>query len=297
MVALDYLFLFVSHRRPPKGHPFLFTQAWVSHNTLTKAEEKLDGTFNRTSGFKAGMELWANSPCNRNQSTYDPLCLMGLPARELVDSIPRHWLSGSGHMWLENDNFHYRQPASTVWSKGQPPNDFPLVLGSTAHGIADTLADCKAIESQAEKNVEVLLQSEPPDVMSKIQNASDLQTKIAMMSDSQMTCPLWKLARKADGTFSSGVYFYLVSFLETVPCPNGTRLRLSGGLADISVILGHYKPESKAASQFAFQLQDLFYRFVVDGSLPGKVRASQGYYDLGQKIETRPNYPPCSVWQ
>jgi len=114
--------------RPPKGHPFLFTQAWVTHNTLAGVEEKQSNTAtNRTATFGAGYELWLNSPCNKNNSAYDPLCLMALPAREIVESVPREWLTAGGHTWLEPDNFIFRQPAATVWSKGDPPNDFPLV--------------------------------------------------------------------------------------------------------------------------------------------------------------------------
>jgi len=74
---------------------------------------------------------------------------------------------------------------------------------------------------------------------------------------------------------------------------NGTRLRLAGGLADISAILGHYRATDEDSSQFSSQLQNVFYRFVIDGALPGKVRANQGYYDFGQKIKTHPSYPPC----
>lgn len=241
------------------------------------------------------MELWHNSPCN-NQ-TYNPLCLIKLSPEDLVHSVPRHWLSGSGHIWLENDNFHYRQPPSTVWAKGSPPNDFPLVIGSTAHAAADTLNDCKTIESQIDEGVADLLKTSDPADVPMIRNASlDLSSKIAMLSDGQLTCPLWNLARKADRSFISGVYFYLVSFEETITCPNGKRLRLSGGLADISAILGRYRAKDAASEKFAFQVQDLFYQFVVDGALPGKVRASRGLYDLGQTIRTRPDHPPCSAW-
>lgn len=257
----------------------------------------MNGTFNRTSGFKAGMELWANSPCSRNQSSYNPLCLIELSPEELVSSVPRHWLSGSGHRWLENDNFHYRQPPSTVWAKGSPPNDFPLVIGSTAHAAADTLTDCQSIESQADRDVQDLLKTSDPADVDMIRNVStDLSAKIAMVSDGQLTCPLWNLARKADRSFISGVYFYLVSFTETVVCPSGKRLRLSGGLADISAILGRYRARDAASSKFAHQVQDLFYQFVIDGALPGKVRANKGLYDLGHIIQTRPNHPPCSAW-
>lgn len=223
---------------------------------------------------------------------------MALPAKQIVESTPRHWLTGGGHTWLKPDNFIFRQPAATVWSKGQPPNDFPLVLGSTVHSAVDTLLDdapfpCKAIESQVNSNVAKLLLNATDPKLKIYQNASNIYEKISLLSDEQFACPLLALAKKADRLFSSDVYFYLVSFEETVTCKNGTRLRLAGGLADISAILGHYRATDAASSQFSSQLQDVFYRFVVDGALPGKVRANQGIYDFGQKIVTLPNYDHC----
>lgn len=125
-------------------------------------------------------------------------------------------------------------------------------------------------------------------------NSTDVHENLARISDSQLTCPLWNLAQKADQTFNSGVFFYLVSFEEIVPCRDGTRLHLAGGLADISAILGRYRTADKASSRFASHFQDVFYDFVVDGSLPGKVRASQGLYDFGEVMQMRPSYPQCA---
>ena len=171
-------------------------------------------------------------------------------------------------------------------------------------------------------NVATLLNSSDPkkdaNKFEILKNASNIYEKIALLSDEQFACPLLALAKKADRLFNSDVYFYLVSFEETVnkkscfqckkldlniwldltpcwqvTCLNGTRLRLAGGLADISAILGHYRATDEESSQFSSQLQNVFYRFVIDGALPGKVRANQGYYDFGQKIKTHPSYPPC----
>lgn len=269
----------------------------MTHNTLAIAKESVDTPKkNSTSGFKSGYELWENSPCNLNHSAYDPLCLLSLPARDIVNSVPHHWLTGN-RAWLEPDNFVFRQPASTVWSKGEPPNDFPLVIGSTMHGAADTLTDCQAIESKASSDVTALLNSIDMDEspkMQKLKNSLDLLAKIALVSDVQMTCPLWNLSRKADRSFTSGVYFYLVTFEESVPCPNGNRLRLAGGLSDISAIMGRYHATDSASSKFASELQGIFYQFVIDGALPGNLRASDGLYKFGQTVETVNDYPPCT---
>jgi hypothetical protein len=109
-----------------------------------------------------------------------------------------------------------------------------------------------------------------------------------------LTCPLWNLAQKADRTFNSGVFFYLVSFEETVPCRDGTRLSLAGGLSDISAILGRFRHTDKASIRFASYFQDVFYDFVVDGALPGKVRATQGLYDFGEIMQMKSSYPQCA---
>lgn len=187
------------------------------------------------------------------------------------------------------------------------------MLGSTVHGVADTLSDCETIESQAITEPTALKlvsdsdeqaresresrESVESGEVSSHENTSDVQMSLARLSDSQLTCPLWNLAQKADRCFQSGVYFYLVSFEETVQCRDGTRLRLAGGLADISAILGRYRTNDKASSRFASHFQDIFYDFVVDGSLPGKVRASQGLYDFGEIMQMRPSYPQCATQQ
>lgn len=114
--------------RHPKGHPYLFTQAWVTHGTLSQVEAEApeQASANRSSAaFKEGYKLWANSPCNKN-SSYDPLCLISLPPKKIVESVPHQWLTPSGHSWLEPDNFIYRQSAKVVWSHEHPPYDFPL---------------------------------------------------------------------------------------------------------------------------------------------------------------------------
>lgn len=123
------------------------------------------------------------------------------------------------------------------------------------------------------------------------ENATEVLTRI---SDSQLTCPLWNLAQKADRVFNSGVFFYLVSFGENVPCRDGTQLRLAGGLSDISAILGHYRASDKTATRFASHFQDVFYDFVVDGTLPGRIRAGTGLYDFGEIMQIKSSYPQCA---
>lgn len=295
----------------PEKHPYLFTQAWVTHGHLTQVENEVQGdaSQNRTgSVFKAGYNLWSNSPCNSKNSSYDPLCLISLPPRKIFESVPHEWLKPSGHTWLEPDSFVYRQSAKAVWSKGHPPYDFPLVLGSTVHGDADTLSDCETIETQvaseiatfrhsaeSAKSAETSESGESAENMIIPDNSTDVQENLARLSTTQLTCPLWNLAQKADQSFNSGVFFYLVSFEETVPCRDGTRLRLAGGLSDISAILGRYRHTDKASIRFASHFQDVFYDFVVDGTLPGKVRASQGLYDFGEIMQMRTSYPQCAA--
>ena len=81
---------------------------------------------NRTAAaFRKGYELWANSPCSKN-SKYDPLCLISLSPKQIVESVPHQWLTPAGHSWLKPDNFIYQQPAKAVWSHEHPPYDFPL---------------------------------------------------------------------------------------------------------------------------------------------------------------------------
>lgn len=65
--------------------------------------------------FDLGYQLWANSPCN--QSRYDPLCLLSLPAETLMASVPTSWLS-SDHIWLQPDLFWFQKTAADAWSTG-----------------------------------------------------------------------------------------------------------------------------------------------------------------------------------
>lgn len=184
------------------------------------------------------------------------------------------------------------------------------MLGSTVHGDADTLSDCETIETQVASTIATLLHSnsaesaksaeagesgESAENMITPSNTTDVQENLARISTTQQTCPLWNLAQKADQSFNSGVFFYLVSFEETVPCRDGTRLRLAGGLSDISAILGRYRHTDRASTRFAAHFQDVFYDFLVDGTLPGKVRASQGLYDFGEIMQMRTSYPQCAA--
>jgi hypothetical protein len=175
-------------------------------------------------------------------------------------------------------------------------------LGSTVHGYADTLSDCETIETQAASNFMKLHSSaesaesdeSAENFLTPVNFTTDVQENLARISTTQLTCPLWNLAQKADRTFNSGVFFYLVSFEETVPCRDGTRLSLAGGLSDISAILGRFRHTDKASIRFASYFQDVFYDFVVDGALPGKVRATQGLYDFGEIMQMKSSYPQCA---
>jgi hypothetical protein len=68
-------------------------------------------------------------------------------------------------------------------------------------------------------------------------------------------------------------------------------------LSDISAILGRYRHTDKASSRFSSHFQDVFYDFVVDGTLPGKVRATQGLYDFGEIMQMKSSYPQCAPVQ
>lgn len=119
--------------RPPKGYPFLFTQAWITGDSLVSQNpDGKNGNLNTSKpNYEAGYSLWKTSPCNNNQSRYDPICLTGLPPRSIFESVHIDLLKNGSYEWLELDNFVYREPAEAVWSKDKPPNDFPFGTNST----------------------------------------------------------------------------------------------------------------------------------------------------------------------
>lgn len=126
-------------------------------------------------------------------------------------------------------------------------------------------------------------------------NSSDIISKISVLTDIKVICPSMRLARIADKSFKSGVFFYIASFEETLDCADGATLRLADNLADLKAILGHYRTEDAASSRAASQLQNAFYYFVTEGTLPGRnKRAKQGLYVFGNQAQTLANYPQCS---
>ena len=126
MLIVYYFLLigsFESIYRPPKGHSFLFTQSWVTgggnstsmSSTSNQHDIKKSDKNRAHLSFDLGYQLWANSPCN--QSRYDPLCLLSLPAETLMASVPTSWLS-SDHIWLQPDRFWFQKTAADAWSTG-----------------------------------------------------------------------------------------------------------------------------------------------------------------------------------
>lgn len=306
--------------RPPKGYPFLFTQAWVTENPLLPIKFDKEGeSWNTTKpNYEAGCGLWKNSPCNKNQSKYDPLCLIGLPPRKIVESIPMDWLNDDAYNWLRPDNFVCRESAEFTWSRSDPPNDFPFgkrylfqcyqcfhaqlkfltVIGAASHGFLGYSFNCESVHSRTNANYESLRKTAPElvaEMESHYRNATDIYSKISVLSDIRVTCPSLRLARIADKSFNSGVFFYVTSFEETLQCSNGSSLRLADSLADLKAILGRYSTKDTASSQAASQLQNAFYYFVIEGALPGRhKRAKQGVYLFGNQAQTLADYPQCS---
>ena len=249
--------------------------------------------------FDLGYELWGNSACN--QSRYDPLCLLSLPSKTLMSSVPASWLTAD-HIWLQPDRFWFQKTAADVWSSGEIPQDFPLVMGSTIHNAVDLSQDCPLMESQAALDVNHLLSSiEEPSVKRIVnnfyKNASSFHSKIALLSDSRSICPSLDLAKKAASVFSSSVYFYVASFEEEVECSSEKKLHLAHSLSDISAILArHPSRQGSDSVPFVTQMQHVFYSFISDGSLPGRFTVNRGLYDVKQSLSRRSSYPPCAIW-
>jgi len=294
--------------RPPKGHSFLFTQSWVTgggnstsmSSTSNQHDIKKSDKNRAHLSFDLGYQLWANSPCN--QSRYDPLCLLSLPAETLMASVPTSWLS-SDHIWLQPDRFWFQKTAADAWSTGDIAQDFPLVMGSTLHSAAGLSPDCMTIESQIAGDTDHLLSSIAEPSVRRIinnfyKNASTFYSRVALLTDSHSICPSLDLAKKAAHAFSSSVYYYVASFEEPVTCSNGTTpLHLAHSLSDISAILGrHSSVQGSDAVPFVSQMQNIFYSFVADGSLPGRITVGHGLYDVKQSVSRRSGYPACAIW-
>lgn len=159
------------------------------------------------------------------------------------------------------------------------------------------MSGCQTVQTKASANFESLNENNH-ELLSKVkshyQNSSETLLKISVLSDIKITCPSLRLARTADKFFNSGVFFYIASFEETLQC-NQSNIRLADSLADLKAILGRFPTTDATSSQAASQLQNAFYYFVTEGSLPGKhKRATQGIYQFGNQMQTLPSYTQCS---
>ena len=289
--------------RPPRGHQFLFTQVWVTGGGSSFDE-------NRPPSYEDGFELWANSPCSHNEQPYDPFCLTTLPAEHLMRSVPANWLT-NGHVWLQPDRYWLQHSSESTWSSKSDSSscDFPMVVGLTAHGAVDMAVDCADTQSKTANASNHFLHNSDAEFASKIvsiyasnASAASHYSMISLLTDSQLTCPLWQLALTADHVFTSGVYFYIASYQHLQTCGNNNQpsLQLADGMSDISAILGHYHVhQSPSDAEYVDNMQSLFYNFVVDGSLPGATRASAGYYDVQLKTrqKTMASHSLCQQWQ
>ena len=298
-LVIDFFFqkqtsIFNLFYRPPRGHSFLFTQVWVTGggNSLIPSNKSAPN-------YLPGMDLWGKSPCT--SLPYSPYCLMSLPAGILMNSVPTPWISN--YSWLSPDNYWFEKPAEMAWSDPNPPEgkDFPLVIGVTSDGAVDVASTCQDMELDAESGYKKLLRTLGPESSSRLlnfySNASTTRSKLSMMTDSQLTCPLWQLAQTADGSFSSGVFFYVSSYPKSVHC-SPSMLHVASGLSDISAILGRYRVQKLSDAKYVANMQSMFYSFLAEGTLPGALRARHGFYDVqSPDIRQKSNYPPCTLWK
>ena len=130
---------------------------------------------------------------------------------------------------------------------------------------------------------------------------------VTAASDASLGCPAYlqavRLARGDDASSSSSrqrpkapppVFAYRASH------PRVTKLgALADGDADIDAILGVWRPQTRADSNYIRTMQDMFFRFVHSFAPEwyGSVPAHLGYYAVGEHYKVERTLAICEKWK
>ncbi|TRY73621.1 hypothetical protein TCAL_09914 [Tigriopus californicus] len=278
----------------------LYTQAWITNpagafgnQTLKDANEQ-------------NKKILENVKCGKDEVD----CLLDTAAEEITKAEPLEWIvdpelpmkSEKDHSWLTIDKEVIFESLPSYWHKTRFSNVAPLVFGANAQGMVNENNVAKLAWNETQEYVEHVDKffSEFNDTLSELVlehynttfTNKNWQAYASMVSDLRMICPLLETAQVASRNFVANVYAYVVTQPRTSDLGDVADRTL-----DIEAIFGLLNTNDASVRKFSKNMQDMFYQFVRDGTLPQNKDLTVGMYEVSEKISTQTNYPSCEFWR
>lgn len=278
----------------------LYAQAWITNpagafgnKTLKEANEQ-------------NKKILDNVKCGKDEVD----CLLDTAAEEITKAEPLEWTqdpelpmkSENDHAWLTVDKEVIFESLHSYWHKTRFSNVAPLVFGANAQGMVNENNVAKLAWNETQEYMEHVekylseFNDTLPELVLEHYNATftnqNWQAYASMVSDLRMICPLLETAQVASRNFVANVYAYVVTQPRTSDLGD-----IADRTMDIEAIFGLLNTNDASVKKFSKNMQDMFYQFVREGTLPQNKDLTVGMYEVGEKITTQTDYPSCEFWK
>ena len=234
-------------------------------------------------------------------------CMYSKTPEELVEAVPYDWRAfhqdlptknEKKHHWLVRDGLILRD---SPWSNTHVQIEVPFVAGAPAEIDASyemfyylDWNDTRKFSDYLESKLGSFGTSLSREVSDRYfrPETTPWQQFASLLSDVRTICPLYYSTTFLANQFQkSRAYFYVVT--QRKPSSIGT---VADANADISAILGVYKPETREERLYVKNMERLFYGFVETGRFPDDHDVTKSIYLIDEQIQKIFTYPNCDFW-
>ncbi|XP_054733582.1 neurotactin [Anastrepha obliqua] len=265
----------------------LYARAWVTSSSAIFPGKSLEESEKRNNQFMTALDC------------QDIICLRAASTEQIWAATPDTWLHfpvdipaidekpSAHHEWLVLDgNILQRHPAD-AWKEehiGKPK----LVMGATAHEAHTEQLRQRHANWTAEE-VRAFITSSKIGALNltneaiQIYNATNYRNLVTMITDIRTICPLLTNAR-----LQPSVPFYVVQQGEG-------ENQLATVDTDVLAILGRYEPHTVEQRRFVSSMQQLFYHYISQGTVP-QYEPSRRVLYIAQDPLPQQDHPNCNFW-